>query len=144
MTVSKLNGVIDGKNVKIIINERARGPEYFAHGKSGADISTPHIYDYSGNFSVHQDSPDGNYWRPMEIKYVASGILSSGINAFSKSGLSVVVLPTRDTTEGFVLDTKGSGITVSVANSEQPCVMAIGTFLGWRSKPQKIPTYGSY
>ena len=144
MTTGNPDGPIVGKNVKIVIKERAEGPEYFAKGKSGSVINRLHIYDYSGNFSVHQDSPDGNYWRPMEIKHVASGILSTVINHFSNSGLSIPVLPARDTTEGFVLDTKATGMTAAVANDEDTCLMAVGTFQGWRAKPQKIPTYGEF
>ena len=137
MTVSNLNGVIDGKKVKIIINHNAERPEYFAKGKSGAELDTPRMYDYSGRvipLEVHEDSADGLFWRPIDIQCWASGTLASGLNRFSNSRLSVVVLPTIDTGRGLVIDTTGSGLVVGVGSDQQQYLMAIGRFGEWHRK----------
>jgi len=133
MIETKFDGSTESGAVKVIVRENSKGVQYFAKPKNH-DVSTPHFYDYSGNFSVHQDSADDSHWRPMEVRYVASGTLTSGENFIANRGLDLAVLPTRQTASGFTIDLNMSGAKVSVPSDSQLYLMAMGNWMDWRRK----------
>ena len=133
MKENKFDGSIESGAVKVIVRENSKGLQYFAKPKNH-DVITPHFYDYSGNFSVHQDSADDSHFRQMEVRYIASGMLTSGQNFIANRGLDLAVLPTRQTASGFRIDLNMSGTKVSVPSDSQHFLMAMGNWMDWRKK----------
>jgi hypothetical protein len=129
-------GIQDKKPVVVIIKNNDKGTQFFAKPNK-SDVDTLHFYDYSGSFSVHQDSADGSLYRTMNIAHIASGTLTSGLSFVGNSGLELAIIPTKETANGFSLDFNRSGAAVGVPLDSQPYLMALGTWNTWAHKPEK-------
>jgi hypothetical protein len=134
MSKEEFDGQIDGKKVKTIVKTNDKGETmYFAKPKN-MDTVTPDFRKYGGTMSVHQDSPDGNFYRLMEnIAFIGSTFYPQALTFAQSQGMDLAVLPMKKTANGYVIDTSASGATIQLPAPDW-CLVAIGKWGEWKPK----------
>lgn len=137
VTADKFGGWLDGKYIKVIVETKSWKTMYFAQSKN-FDTNTPHFeVRVDGKMEVHEDSPDHKCYRAMNVQEIHSGSFGSGTAFAENQGLDIAILPMFKTAKGFMIDTTASGSYVKIQSPSEWCLIALGKYGPWKTKPPK-------
>jgi hypothetical protein len=71
----------------------------------------------------------------MDVNYVYSGSLETGSTFASNHGMDMVILPMSEEANGFAINTSYSGSSISIPSGSVWCLIGVGTFGTWQTKP---------
>lgn len=128
----EIDGVIDGKPVKVIIKETPHKKQVFAKPKN-KDIELPHFETYEGTITVHQDSKDGMMYSVMNCHSVAGTAVGSGTTFAQNNDMDFAFLPVEEQGNNFVLRS-GSTATEIRLQKKSKGLIAYGKWRDWKEK----------
>jgi len=136
MPREEIDGTINGINVKVIIKSRQWFAKPNNHNPSGYCPNCPHFHDNHGILEIHEDSPDGRYFRKMYPEIICSGSYASGSTWVKNSGKELALLPMVISGNGFRITATPSGSILELS-ADSYCAMAVGRFGDWILKPPR-------
>lgn len=132
----KFNAKINGKPIKVIVKlKKGYKKHVFAKPKK-SDVDTPHFIRNHNIWRVHQDSANGEFYRIMLPQVIASGTFHAMENYVRNSGVDLVILPTQETADGFLINTDIRGVWATFPSGvgEQKYFWALGKWDEWKRK----------